>query len=300
MKKLLILFCVFAASVAYAQQPPQKTMFPYPSAPDDLASLSERCNYIVEHFWDRCNIKQSFSSQPQLRQAFGDWLSFMPYASSDTVYMAIDAYMGKVSKTGGDNVAAIGRIAESWLYCDTAAYFSEDVYLPFAKAVAAHKKVDNATRQRLNAQIKILENSRVGAKAGAFEFVTRGDSTMRFDDVVASRVILFFYDPDCTDCSLVKTRLSVDFNLNQLLDGRLLKLVAIYPGEPTQEWKENAMQLPESWIVGAAPDIDLLYDIPTIPDMYYLDARHKILAKHVEVDNLLMGVQQINQKMNKQ
>lgn len=299
MKKLLIFLCLFAAGIAHAQEQQPQTMFPYPTAPDDMVTLSERCNYIVEHFWDRCNIKQSFSSQPQLSQAFGDWLSFMPYASSDTVYMAINAYMDKVGKTGGNNVATIGRIAESWLYCDTAEYFSEDVYLPFAKAVAGHKKVDNATRQRLNAQIQILENSRVGAKAGGFEFVTRADSTMQFDDVVASRVILFFYDPDCTDCSLVKTRLSVDFNLNQLLDGRLIKLVAIYPGEPTEEWKENAAQLPESWIVGAAPDIDLLYDIPTTPDLYYLDARHKILAKHVDINNLLIGVQQINQQLSK-
>ncbi|MDE7377180.1 MAG: DUF5106 domain-containing protein [Muribaculaceae bacterium] len=297
MKKLLILICLFAAGIAHAQQ--QQTMFPYPTAPDDMATLSQRCNYVVEHFWDRCNIKQSFSSQPQLREAFGDWIKFMPYASSDTVYMAINAYMDKVSKTGGDNVATIGRIAESWLYCDTAAFFSEDVYLPFAKAVAGHKKVDNATRQRLQAQIKILENSRVGAKAGGFEFVTRADSTMQFDDVVASRVILFFYDPDCTDCSLVKTRMSVDFNLNQLLDGRLVKIVAIYPGEPTQEWRESAALLPESWIVGAAPDIDLLYDIPTTPDLYYLDARHKILAKHVDINNLLIGVQQINQQLSK-
>lgn len=298
MKKLLIFLCLFAAGIAHAQQT-QPTLFPYPTAPDDLPTLSERCNYIVEHFWDRCNIKQSFSSQPQLSQAFGDWLSFMPYASSDTVYMAINAYMDKVGKTGGENVATIGRIAESWLYCDTAACFSEDVYLPFAKAVAGHKKVDNATRQRLNAQIKILENSRVGSKAGGFEFVTPADSSMQFDDVVASRVILFFYDPDCTDCSLVKTRLSVDFNLNQLLDGRLVKLVAIYPGEPTQEWKDSAALLPESWIVGAAPDIDLLYDIPTAPDLYYLDARHKILAKHVDINNLLIGVQQINQQLSK-
>lgn len=274
-------------------------MFPYPTAPDDLPTLSQRCNYIVEHFWDRCNIKQSFSSRQQLSQAFGDWLSFMPYASADTVHMAIGAYMEKVGKTGGENVATIGRIAEAWLYSDTAAYFSEEVYLPFAKAVAGHKKVDNATRQRLQAQIKILENSSVGAKAGGFDFVTRADSTMNFNDVVASRIILFFYDPECTDCSLAKTRMSVDFNLNQLIDGRLVKVVAIYPGEPTPEWKENAAGLPEGWIVGAAPDIDLLYDIPTTPDMYYLDARHKILAKHVSVDNLLMALQQINQQISK-
>lgn len=299
MKKLLIILCLFATLMGRAQQSQQtQTMFPYPTAPEDLPTLFQRCNYIVEHFWDRCNIKQSFSSQPQLSQAFGDWLSFMPYASSDTVYMAINAYMDKVSKTGGDNVATIGRIAESWLYCDTAACFSEDVYLPFAKAVAENKKVNSATRQRLMAQIKILENSRVGAKAGGFEFVTPADSTIHFDDILASRVILFFYDPDCTDCSLVKTRLAVDYNINQLIENKLIKIVAIYPGEPTQEWKESASLLPDTWIVGAAPDIDLLYDIPTAPDLYYLDARHKILSKHIDLDNLLVGVQRINQHLN--
>ena len=36
------------------------TLFTYPQAPDELTTLYQRCNYLVDHFWDRCNYSTAF------------------------------------------------------------------------------------------------------------------------------------------------------------------------------------------------------------------------------------------------
>lgn len=299
-KKLLTILFLFVAIVPSFRVVAQEsdTYFPYPVVPEEKVTLAERCNYLVEHFWDRCNFKQSFSSLDKLSQAFGDWLSFMPYASADTVHMSINHFIGEVGKIGGENTAAIAGMAESWLYSDSAMYTSEELYLPFAKAAAMHKKVNKALKTKYAMQVKMIENSSVGAIMSPFDYIKSDGLQGNFADAVASRVILLFYNPDCIDCSLAKARLGADYNLNKLIEEGLVKVVAIYPGEITDEWKENALTLPDSWIVGAAPDIDMEVDIPETPCIYYLDARHKILAKHVVIDNLLLGIQKVYQQMH--
>lgn len=111
------------------------------------------------------------------------------------------------------------------------------------------------------------------------------------DEVIASRVILFFADPDCVDCSLTKARLAADYNLKQMEERGLAKVVVLY--DPESDWQETAKSCPDTWVVGAAADLDEYFDLPTLPALYYLDGRHKVLAKNVELNNLLMGLRVI-------
>lgn len=274
-------------------------LFPYPSAPEDIPTLTGKCNYLVMNFWDRCNIKPSFSSLDRLNQAFGTWASFMPYASADTVHLAIENYLQRVSKEAPKNLPEVGKMAQNWFYCDTAQYYSEELYLPFCRAVAENKKVPQAIRASYAARLKILENSAMGAIVPDFAFTKADGTTDNFGNHRASRIILMFNDPDCIDCTLAKARLSADYNTNKLIDAGLLKVVSIYPDEATAEWREQASKYPENWVVGASPDIDEYFDIKDMPTIYWLDGRHKVAAKDVNIDALLLYVQQINNQYNK-
>ncbi|MCM1225271.1 MAG: DUF5106 domain-containing protein, partial [Lachnospiraceae bacterium] len=106
MKKIVIalccIICAMAAATAQTRENDGKP-FAYPVIPDSKTTLSERCNHLVYHFWDRCNLGEIFTRKKDVDQAMNDWLSFMPYATSDTVHMAIDAFLSKVEKSGGDN-----------------------------------------------------------------------------------------------------------------------------------------------------------------------------------------------------
>ena len=63
----------------------------------------------------------------------------LPLANRDTVFISIDRLIDKVKKRP-ENLLALTRMAEAAFYSDSAIIPSDEVYLPFAKAVAGHKK----------------------------------------------------------------------------------------------------------------------------------------------------------------
>lgn len=274
------------------------TLFPYPTAPDDIPSLMGKCNYLVYNFWDRCNIKESFSSLNRLNDAFGMWAGFMPYASADTVHLAIDNYIKKVEKVAPKSLPEVGRMARNWFHCDTAKYYSDELYMQFCEAVAKGKKVPNAEKAKYAAEYKVLSSSSIGQLVPAFSF-TRPDGTKSdFGSVIASRVVLFINDPDCFDCTLAKARLSADNNTKSLIDAGLLKVVSIFPGEPTSEWRAEAEKYPSNWIVGACENLDEYFNLDVMPAIYWLDGRHKVIGKEIPIDNMIYLIQQINTQQN--
>lgn len=269
------------------------TYFPYPTPPEALTTLSERTNYLVEHFWDRCNLKSAFSSRAKLAVAFRDYVSFMPYASSDTVHESISRLIDKV-KSDKNNLLTLGEIAESALYSDSAEVLSDELYIPFATAVAANKKIPGATRARFEHQARVLGNSQVGVIAPALPFETADGSKSDLSTIESPYILLFFNDPDCDDCRLVKARLAADFSTRQLIDKGILKIVSIYPDSPSDEWKESVSHYPATWIVGASVDADDTFDMRNAPVMYFLDKDRKIIAKNLVIDNVINAFNMIN------
>lgn len=273
------------------------TYFPYPTPPEALTTLSERTNYLVEHFWDRCNLKSAFSSRTKLAVAFRDYVSFMPYASSDTVHESINRLINDV-KGNKNNLLTLGEIAESALYSDSAEVLSDELYIPFATAVASNKKIPGASRARFEHQARILTNSQLGAVAPPLPFETVDGDKSDLSKVESPYILLFFNDPDCDDCTLVKARLAADFSTRQLIDKGILKIVSIYPDSPTDEWKESVSRYPATWVVGASEEADDTFDMRNAPVMYFLDKDRKIIAKNMVIDNVINAFNMINNAQN--
>lgn len=293
----LLLFLSVVCALRSAAQTPADTYFPYPTVPESKSSLTERCNYLVDHFWERCNLKQSFSSIEKLNGAFGDWVSFMPYATSDTIFMSVDNFLNDVNKLGPKYMSQIGEMAERWIYSDSAEIYSEELYLPFAKAIASNKKIDKNQREKFEKQARIIENSGLNRTIPLLEYIKPDGSKSNLNDAIASRVVLFFVEPDCFDCTLAKARLSADYNVNQLIDMGLVKFVALYPGKADEKWQAEAESYPSNWIVGACDEINDYFDLKDKPDIYYIDARRKVLGKNITVEALMLALAQINQQM---
>lgn len=298
MKKILLAFVLSVVGavsfVSNAQE--AQTFFPYPQVPEDKVQLSERCNYLVDKFWDRCNLKQSFSSLEKLNGALGDWLSFMPYATTDTVFPAIDRFLTALAKIGANEQATIAKMAEKWVYSDSATYFSEAVYYPFCKAVADNKKSSKADKAYFGRQARIIENSGLGKTMPSFEMLMADGSKKAFGDVIASRIIVIFVDPSM-EGTMAKVRLAADYNLNKLIGSNLVKVVAVFPKPLTAEVKAEMEACPENWIVCAVPDAADNFDLLGVPSIYYLDAKHKVLGKNLSTEQLLVGLRAINQGM---
>ena len=290
MKKIIIsLLFIIATLPIYADD----IFFQYPQAPENLTTLSQRANYVVEHFWDKCNLKSAFSSRDKMTKAFRDYITYMQFAAKDTTISSINNLIKTVQKTP-QNMLTLGEIAEETLYGDSAMFWSDELYLYFANAVINTKKLSKAEKARYKHHSTVLTNSMVGSKLPNFTFTTPKGEKVEFDSVNAPAIILFFNDIECADCQLAKVRLATNINLNKLIDNGVIKIVTIYPGEPSKEWETEVESYPNNWIIGVNEDIYDMFDMRTSPTIYQLDDKHTIIAKNLNVEGIISVVGNIN------
>lgn len=293
MRQILILLSIFVASISAAAQ--DKSFFQLPIIPDSLQLLQERTDFMVKHYWDFCDLKKAFSSRDKMAEAFDTYLSFMPYASADVVYASVDNFMKKISKDG-KNVLFIGELAEQKLYSDTAIIQSDELFLRFANAVVNNKKVDKTAKLRYQHLVNIVSNSQPGKIAPSFEYTDIYNGTGTFTvDTTKVCTVLFFNDPECSDCNMARIRLNADAITRILIEKGKVDIVSIYASEPNQEWIEQAMDYPKEWLTVASEEVNDLYDMRSTPVFYLLNPNGAIVLRTYSVDDIITIMTRLNQ-----
>lgn len=291
MKKLLaILFILLGLSTQTSTA--STTMFQYPTPPDTMQLLQDRCDYIVSKFWERCNFNSAFVYEKELNTAFGDWVQIMPYASAEVVHNSIDQLLARFTKKGKE-MLTICTMAENWLYSDTAYIFSEELYLPFAKAASTNKKIPSKQRAHFALQTKQLESSAMGAIVPEISIIHRDGSRGTLAEASGTSILLFFADSNGEDTPLTRTRLAADYNARELIKRGELGIVMIYPGSDINEWKASS-EAPEGWLDVAMPDASEYFVLNQLPSFVFLNNKRKVLAKDIDVNFLLAAFQLAN------
>lgn len=273
-------------SAASAQQ--STTGFQYPEPPENLTGLTERSNYIIEHYWDRSNLKSLFSNVKNFEIAFNQFISVAPFADTTLVFNSIDHLIKEVKKSPA-NLQTMARMARAKLYSDSAEYLLDAVYLPFAKAAASTSGLTNEEKEQYKLEVQQLSNSQIGMKAPNIKMTLRDGTNLKLEDVKKGYIIIFFDDPEDFDNRMARTRLATDYALNQLIADGDIQVISLYPGSPDAEWQERSASYPENWIVAASPEAYNLFDRRWKPTSYYLNSDHVILTKHLSPESLIEG-----------
>lgn len=293
--KRFTLYLILALCAIVMRAAANDVLFPYPQPPADMERLDERADFIVSRFWRPCDFKSAMSKTDKLRATFNDWIGLMPYATADTVHAAIKNLLATVTKSGPQTLM-LAQIAEESVYSDSAEYYSAEIFLPFAKAAMDHKKIPADKKAHFAGLVKKIENVQPGKPVGHLEFRNADGTKQGIDNFKTQIVAVVFNSHANSDSSLARVRLSADYNINKLIEARLLTVISLEPGEPTKEWLEAAASYPSNWIVGAAPDACEWFELPTEPTILLLDGRHRVLAKDVAVEGLMGAMERFRQQ----
>ena len=227
---------------------------------------------------------------------FSVYLSILKNASVDSALASVERLAKKLEKQPND-LLFLARQAEAKLYSDTAEAWVDGLYLPFAEAVVKHKKIDKASKSRFAHQATILKNTMMGGPAGPLPYTTREGATRNLSTDSAEVLVVFFNDPDCSDCDMARIRLDADISTTELINEGKVKIVAISLTEPNEEWKKSVANYPASWTVGANPDADLIYDLRSgTPNFYIIDRKHNVRFKHLQIDQMLDVMRQLKKR----
>jgi hypothetical protein len=268
--------------------------FQYPQAPDSLNSLEARTSYVMLHFWDNADMKKIMADTAKFHKAFSDFVGFTPYAYTDSARKAISSL---TSRYANDPKALllIASEAERTLFGPEAEIWSDDYYIHFIRPVLTNKKVKSSVKEKYFSQIRMLNSSQIGASVAEFDYTTRHGAKHSFYDNNAEYIFLMFQPADCSDCSMTRLRLNADAATSNLVKNGTVKIVIINPGEATDKWRAEMESYPYDWEIGNAPEVGKVIDVRESPTIYLLDSQRRIVAKHININQLLGVTATINQ-----
>ena len=138
---------------------------------------------------------------------------------------------------------------------------------------------------------RVLANSTVGTAVADMPLAKSPSGATSLAGIASEYTILFFNAPDCVDCSIYKVRLKANLAANTLIEAGVLSIVSVYPEGQTDGIDGEAA----NWNVASLPDFGKAYDMRIRPAVYFLDGEKRIVAKFVEIDNLLSTLEGIKQ-----
>jgi thioredoxin-related protein len=284
-----ILSVIFTLSVIF--QALASEVFPLPSVPDSLVTTESRANYLALHYWDNVDFCDPtiIGNEDISEQGFSNFISIMPYVTQKEVAFA--EFVSKISLKP-DVQDYFMAVAKKYLAESQSPVFNDELYIAMLQSILSSDLLDSARRSKYEILLETEMKNRVGTVASDFEYMLHDGTRGRLSDIDAKYILIFFSDPTCDRCNLVKEKLNNSATIRvKLIVGDLAILSVCVEGN-TDAWK--ASRLPDEWIdacdeKGAIYDQEL-YDIPGLPSFYLLDSSHRVILRDVHfqlVENFL-------------
>ncbi len=281
---ILVVISLFSASNALGQV---ATLFEYPVAPDTCTSIESRCNYSVQHFWDKCELTKPFAAENDslLYEAMLTYFDIMRAGANVNVSLSSVRNLMFKSQANHDNFLKLASIAEYILYYhDTDVV--DDLYLAFAQSVADASWAKKEVRNHYSEQIKRLSTSMLGRPLLDFEYTSLPGGRKHLTDnrlASAKLYVVMFSDAD-SGSSIERMRLSTDVTFGQLVDDGHIKMINIIVGDVPKQWDADSRSYSEKWEVGASKDLNGKLDLRIMPCLFVLDEDFRVIAKNKTVD----------------
>lgn len=277
--KLFVIALITAHCGTVEAQDDVPALFVYPQAPDTCSSLESRSNYVMSHFWDGFDLTKPITNDASLVKTFRDYADVFRFGHRNVVLASVRDFMFKL-RSNTDNLRKVGQVAELVLFSPFADYWSDEVYVEFARSLAGATVLKKEEREYYQQQIGRISKCGEGMVLDMDYVDAVTDQKMKLSSVAANNVLLLVFMDSSVDSSIGRTRLTTDVNLTRLSEEGQVKVVCIYDGKPSADW---ASSLPENWVKGYMQGVTIKFDVRMLPSCYMLDAEHKIMNKNISI-----------------
>lgn len=254
-------------------------LFEYPTAPESIESFRDKCNWVVENFWNGLDTKgTSAVDQRKLDDAFKVFATSSQYADKAKVGVAVEKLYKSIQKNP-TLLVQMTKAAEDNIYNPNAEYLIDELYADILRAALKQKKFPKSRSARYQRQLTQLDNSMLGQTPAMFDFKrANGDPARYFP--MATPTLIFFGDPDCDDCRMAKLRMQSNVGFSKAVAEGRINVLYIIP-DADEGWEAKVADVPAAWAAGASDTVADILDLRFSPDLYVIDGEGKIAAKHI-------------------
>ena len=263
--------------------------FVLPNVPDYLTHPEARAEYLVMHYWDRFDIKDSkLIRKPAItEQAFVDYINIFSYVSKEKVNESLQ-YTLKKMEPNPDMYTHFASLFEKYFYEANSPFRNEDLYLPILQSLVKSDILSEENRSTYQFQLDMAMKNRVGDKAIDFDYTLPSGKTETLHSIKSEYLVLMFSNPGCHTCEMVTDELNRSASLQRAFSMNtpsrtMIAVLTVFPDEDLSSWHSHLNELPKNWIHSYDKGIQItkkrLYDIKAIPTLYLLDKNKNVLLK---------------------
>jgi len=250
-----------------------------------LTDPAERAAYLAVHYWDYFNFADTtLISRPEItEQAFVDFISILPYTAK--VQVAVDTLSGVY---GEEMLYHFISLADKYLYEPNSPMYNEELHILVLRSLLGNPGLDDWDKERPRYLLEMALKNRPGDVAADFTYRTRDGAMNRLSGIKADYVVLYFNDPDCTDCQRVKEALLSLPVMNEFMKAGRLCLLSVCVEGKTPAWEKAIF--PARWIDGYDEGKRLtreqVYDLKAMPTLYLLDSGKRVILKDASAEKI--------------
>lgn len=262
-----------------------------PEIPQMMTGSEQRAFYYVNHYWDGYLLTDTaFVHSDDTEQLYADFIDALQYVTPEESDIALKRMMSRM-EADSTAYAHFCMLSEKYLYYPNSPMRNEEYYIPVLEQMLASTRLTELDKIRPADRLKQARKNRPGMKAADFSYVTPKGKAGRMSGIKADYTLLFFYEPDCSNCRKHEQILSEMPAFLEMQEKGILRVLAVYPDEEENEWLVNSSHMPRGWIVGWNKQGDIrgntLYEIRATPTMYLLDKQKKVLLKDASMEQLI-------------
>jgi len=218
----------------------------------------------------------------------GKFIEYLQTLAQDDQSIEKERIDSALDKALNENPASFKytvSLFEKYLYNPNSPIRNEEQYLIVLQYLCHSQAITEAEKILYSSQLKMLSKNRIGETATDFEYISATGKKEKLSRIQADYLIVFFNNPDCSDCVRVK-------NILSFINNPHIKIISIYPDSDLSVWKKTSY--PSSWINGYNYEtINQLYDLKAIPTLYLLDRNKRIILKDADVEEIIKFIEQI-------
>ena len=293
---LLVLWtagCSHAGTRPQSQQRDTVVQFRMPDIPAAITNPGDRADYLTYHYWDHFNFADTtlIGRADITEQAFADFLSVLPYAQEQQ--RAVDRLFERAADNPGMLYHFIS-LAELYLYEPNSPMRNDELFLLVLQALTNSDRLDETDKLRPRALLELVQRNRPGTVAADFVYTLRDGRQGRLSDLKSPCTLIFFNDPECSDCKRVKRYLQGSPVVRRAIAEGRLTLLAVSVEGATPAWREAVVPSDWIWSCDEAQQIseEQRYDLKAIPTLYLLDAGKRVLLKDATVEAVEQRLQE--------
>lgn len=279
LKSVLSRLWLFLLMLSFPPLSAQEVAFPYPDLPDSIQVPYERMEYLLTHYWDRYDFSDTTAvNRTAGEQGFSDFIYTLALADSLLTDESARRFVKKAFGTEQNALHYDGLMAH-YLLNPSSPLRNDVVYAAFLRRVVFDcTQCPAVVRHQSEFRLRQVSKNLPGTVAEDFAYQTRSGTKGRLHQLEAPYLLLVFHAPDCENCDRILPELMKE---PALLDARV-KVLAVYPYDDTELWKQKPLQAPGNWIDARGADgesLESLYFIQATPSLYLLDAQKRVLLK---------------------